>query len=135
MPLPIRPIKEVVLNEDAPKAEQNVVILRKWNGGQRQRVTSLSMAPLDVIETQAAKVDGKPPRILIDLPRQRIETVKACVESWSGPMLGDLQVTSENIEGLDPADLDKLADACDQLNQGLSDDSKNASGSPTSGGS
>lgn len=131
-----QPTLTVTLNDDEPEAtKRNSVVLRKWTAKERQLVSSLSMAPIDVIATQIAVKDGGRPTILIDMPRQRIESVKVCVQSWSGPDFEGLPVSPENVERLPPDILDTLADACDQLNQGLSDDLKNASGKPTSGGS
>lgn len=132
----VRATRVVILNPDElDPAKQNVVTLRKWNAGQRQRVASLSTSQLDVVETQLAAAAGGQPKILIDMPKQRLEAVKVCIQSWTGPLFDGIPLTGENIEEMDPADIDQLADACDQLNQGLSEDEKKTSTSPMNGAS
>lgn len=118
----------VTLNEDEPEeSRRNRVVLRRWTASKRRAVTSVAMAPIDMIAAQ-----GGTPQVLIDMPALRLETVKACVESWTGPDFDGRPVTPENVADLPPDIVDTLADACDQLNQGLSADLKNGSGTPTS---
>jgi hypothetical protein len=128
-----RPFLTVVLNEDEPDPTlRNTVTLRKWTTAERQYVADLTVAPLNAIEAQFAVRQGRRPEIFVNMPRQRLEMVKVCVESWGGPAFEGRPATPENIDLLPPEILDLLADACDGLNQGLSDDEKKAFAAPTS---
>lgn len=128
----VQPTVTIVLNPDDDAAAQNTVVLRKWTGEERQRVASLSLAPINVLAAQQSVTDGGRPEILIDIPRQRIETVKACVASWSGPDFDGRAATPGNVALLPPDILDLLADACDRLNQGITEDEKKVFATPTS---
>lgn len=124
----------VTANPDEPEeSKRNVIIIRKWTGGERQIVTSLSTTQLDVMETQLAIKSGGQPRILMDMPKQRLETIKVCVTSWSGPDFEGRPVTPENIASLPPEVQDIVADACDRLNAGLTEEEKKTSASPMNG--
>lgn len=122
----------VVLNPEEPDlAKQNVVVLRKWSAGQRTRVASASMAPIDAMAAAATLRDGGSPPILIDVNVKRLEMLKVCIASWSGPIFEGTSPTPDAVEDLDDDVFDQLVGPCEQLISGLTSDEKKASAPPT----
>lgn len=127
-----------VLNPEEPDpALQNVVVMRKWNAIQRTKVASLSTPGLDIYEAQQAIRDGRNPKLAVNPFVKRLETLKAVLIEWRGPLFMDEQgkpipCTPAMIDDLDDDLFDQLADEAERLVQGLTDDEKKTSQPPMS---
>jgi hypothetical protein len=122
----------VPIDTDDLATAQDKVTIRKLTYQERQRCISAAMkitAETNLAGRRGGKAKGAQPEttgdLVIDGALMAAEQVAACLVSWEGPGFEGQPATRENLLRLPPEIVDKISEAADRLNQGLSDEEKN----------
>lgn len=102
--------------------DENAVTIRRLTFGESQAVISESTV-FDIVSQEAK----------FDFARNQAAKLKRAVVAWEGPGFEGRPVTEENLLALPPEVGQKLLQAVEALNAGLSGDEQKNSPAPTNG--